>query len=67
MHAAGVAEYLLAKGHTNVLHYTLGQALVFYNLANIRERGESGNTLWLSRVAYHAVDKDYKSVLQKLG
>jgi len=66
VYLAEVAEYLLAHGHINALHYVMGQALCLYVLAGKRERAEMARMMGGMRCAYHAEDKAYKKTVDEL-
>jgi len=62
-----VGEYLLSHGHINALSYTLRQAVTYFYLAHKRIRGEYADQMGISRIAYHADNKQYKKALKELG
>ena len=63
-HVASVAEYLLAHGHIQALHYTLRQAITFYHFASHRDGVEASHRMNEQRIAYHADEKTFDKALK---
>jgi hypothetical protein len=66
VYLAEVAEYLLANGHTQALHYVMGQAVTLHILAGKRERGETVRLMGAIRSA-QADEKSYKKIVDGLS